>query len=212
MNSPWLDIPNDEYEAHMSAPHVGQRQALDEIFSEAVRRLQPRALLVAGCGAGGNWDAVDPLVTTRVTGVDLNPLYLQELQLRYGTRLPGLETVCADICTLDLHEQTYDLIVAALLFEYIDVRVGLERLSGLLNPDGVLLCVLQHHSQSSTMVSSTPYESLQRLECVMDLVDFGEFQSCARDLGLVVHHDRTIPLPGSKAFRVFELGKIKQDD
>ncbi len=211
-DSPWLGIPHEEYTAHMSAAHIGQRQALDLVFAEALKRLAPRSLLVAGCEAGSGWEHIDPHITTTVTGIDLNPDYLAILHAREGVRLAGLDLYRGDILTMELPGRTYDLVVAALLFEYLDLRLGLERLSGLLNPDGVLLCVLQVHSESSTLVSSTRFENLRRLESVMHLVDLEEFEGCARNVGLVGNHHRTIPLPGGKAFRVLEFVKRKSDN
>ena len=36
MKNPWLDIPLDDYEGHMSSADVGQLQTLNKLFKEVV--------------------------------------------------------------------------------------------------------------------------------------------------------------------------------
>jgi SAM-dependent methyltransferase len=209
MTSPWLAISADEYEAHMSASHVGQRDVLDDIFREMVLLLKPRRLLVAGCGPGGGWQHIDPTHTEVVTGIDLNPEYLRKLQAQHGARLRGLDLICGDITLLDTAHRTYDLIVAALLFEYIDIRKGLKRLSGMLHEQGALLAVLQLPSNSSDAVSETISLNIRQLTGIMKLIDPDEFEAAARSEGLFSNRRTVVPLPGGKAFLVLLLTKAE---
>jgi ubiquinone/menaquinone biosynthesis C-methylase UbiE len=199
--SPWLEISADEYEAHMSEPQVGQRQALDSIMADAMRRLQPHSLLVAGCGPGGGWQHIDPHVTGSVTGVDIHPGYLERIRHTYGQRLAGLRLLCGDILTAELPRAGYDLIIAALLFEYLDVRAGLRRMRDLLKDDGTLLAVLQLQS-TKPAVSQTPYASIRRLSDVMKLVPPETFVQTAAEEGLICQSRHVVALPGEKAFNV----------
>ncbi len=202
MTSPWLAVPADEYESHMAAAHVGQRSALDAIFREILLKLKPRRILMAGCGPGGGWEEIDPATTELVTGVDLNHEYLQVVQQRHGGKLRGLELICGDILSLDLIGRRYDLVVAALLFEYIDVKEGLQRLSDMLDTEGALLVVLQLPSTASAPVSETSFDSIRSLAGIIKLVDPAEFETVARSVGLCSSWNNVVPLPGGKAFFV----------
>lgn len=82
MENPWLDIPLDDYEGHMSSPAVAQLQALNELFAAVLASLRPKSLVVFGCAAGNGFEHIDPCVTERVVGVDINPAYLQALKER----------------------------------------------------------------------------------------------------------------------------------
>ena len=63
--NPWLAIPADEYEAHMSA--VGQSAALRAMFFRVYSERKPRRLAVLGCTTGSDLQ----LVTGDVLRVDL---------------------------------------------------------------------------------------------------------------------------------------------
>jgi cyclopropane fatty-acyl-phospholipid synthase-like methyltransferase len=206
--SPWLDITADEYAAHMSAPQVGQRQVLDDIMAAALQSLRPHTLLVAGCGPGGGWEYIDAEVTRSVTGVDIHPAYLEKIRNDYGQRLVGMELHCGDILTAELPRARYDLIIAALLFEYIDMQQGLSRLREFLSEDGTLLVVLQLQS-ANPAVSETPLTSIRRLSDVMTLVSPENLVKTAAAEGLSCVSRRVVPLPGKKAFLVLFLESRK---
>lgn len=205
--SPWLGVSPEDYEAHMSAPQVRQWQALDGILADALAELQPRTLLIAGCGPGTGWRHIDPGVTPEVMGIDIHAGYLERIRRDHGQRLSGMELIDGDILAVELPRKTYDLAVAALLFEYIDTRRGLRRLRESLHDDGTLLTVLQA-AGTKPAVSETPYESIRRLADVMHLVPPERFLAIAMQEGLVCRTRQVVSLPGEKAFLVFYFNKV----
>lgn len=61
--NPWLSIPLEDYEGHMSSPEVGQLDALAELFGEALEYRRPASVAVLGVADGNGLDRVDPKIT-----------------------------------------------------------------------------------------------------------------------------------------------------
>jgi len=157
---------------------------------------------VLGCSTGNGFEHIDPGVTQRVVGIDINPDYLDILRQRHGPRLPGLELVCADVLPCHLAAGGFDLIHAALFFEYVEPVEVLPRVAGWLRPGGLLSVVLQFPSPVSKMVSETPYTSLKALESIMRLVDPVAFEELTRACGLATARSWRVDLKLGKQFYV----------
>jgi ubiquinone/menaquinone biosynthesis C-methylase UbiE len=197
--NPWLEIPADDYEGHMT--QVGQLQALDRILAEVLAEVRPARLALPGCTTGNGLEHVDSSVTELVLGVDLNPLYLRTLQRRFGA-LHGLHLVLADLRRFSVRPASFDLVHAALLLEYVDPAVALPEMARWLRPGGALSVVLQLPSAESAPVSETPYQSLKALALVMRLVASEELERIATGCGLSEERSWRVPLPRGKAFWV----------
>lgn len=96
MSNPWLAVPLSEYEQHMRSVGIQQSGALSDLFAEAIGFCRPFSIAVLGIAGGNGLDRIDSSVTTRVVGLDLNPLYLEAVRQRYSN-LPGLELHCVDL-------------------------------------------------------------------------------------------------------------------
>jgi SAM-dependent methyltransferase len=83
-DNPWLTIPAADYEGHMGPAGVGQLAPLQDIFARVYRELRPARVAVLGCGTGNGLDAIDPAVTERLVGVDLNPEYIALARRRHA--------------------------------------------------------------------------------------------------------------------------------
>ena len=102
MQNPWLEIPEEDYVAHMSTADVGQRQVAAS-FRTLSGHSAPGDLLAAlGTASGNGFQHIDPRVTRRVTGIDINPTYLGTA----GEPLPlaefQLSLACADLADYSL--------------------------------------------------------------------------------------------------------------
>src|SRR5581483_11213619 len=122
---PWLNIPLDDYEAHMNAHAVGQLRVLSELFAEALASCRPESLAILGIAGGNGLEHVDPSVTRRVVGIDINPDYLDTLRQRHGARL-NLELHCCDLAQQSLMAEPVQLVHAALIFEHAGAGRCLE--------------------------------------------------------------------------------------
>lgn len=92
----WLDVPLDDYEGHMRAAGVGQLDVLRDLFAEALTVCRPASVAILGVAGGNGLDAIDPLSTTRVVGVDINPEYLAATGRRFSF-ISGLDLRCLDL-------------------------------------------------------------------------------------------------------------------
>src|SRR5215831_943277 len=116
MSNPWLSIPLEDYEGHMSSASVGQLTVLAELFKGTLDRCRPESVAVLGVAGGNGLEQIDCKATKRIVGVDINQRYLDEVQRRFGT-LPGLELHCRDLSEPDFNLSTVALVHAALIFE-----------------------------------------------------------------------------------------------
>lgn len=201
-HSPWFDIPAADYEGHMSHRTVGQLQALNDIFAEIVVTFEPRRLAVLGCATGNGFEHLRPEVTRTVIAVDINARYLDVLDDRYRSRLPGLKVLCADATKADIEPGSLDHVHAGLVFEYVKPKLLLKRAASWLGSGGVLSVVLQLPSPASGPVTDTPYDSLKLLEPVMHLVDPTELTALAKGVELFERKSFDVDLVRGKKFRV----------
>ncbi len=199
--NPWIEVAPEDYEAHMTSPAVAQLGVLADILARDLAKLHPRSLLVVGCATGNGLQHVDPAVTPRLTGVDVNPEFLAVARGRYAGRLPGLELVQGDILDPALEPGAFELVHAALIFEHVPWQAALRRVAGWVAPGGILSVELQLPSDQVAAVSPTAIASrYPDIARDMRLIDTDEFASLARQLGLRAQTSERIPLPQGKAF------------
>jgi predicted TPR repeat methyltransferase len=189
----------------MSSPEVGQRHVLDRILREALHDVRPRALLILGCSTGHGLEYVDGSVTSCVTGVDVNRTYLDRLVERFPDPPFALDVRCADLMDARFEPNDFDLVHAALVFEYIEWPRLLPRLAPSLRAGGVLNVVLQRPSPSTPAVTPTRFGSLSSLEALFRFVEPEALVERARGVGLSIEQRHTMALPGSKAFEVLRF-------
>lgn len=207
--NPWLQIPSNEYEEHMSAPGVQQLQVLNEIFRKVLDQFNPRSLCILGCTNGNGFEHLIGRDVETILGVDINYRYLAECRAWFAEELPSMELLCADIDNLELQEKSFNLVHAALIFEYIDIEYALKRISNWLKSGGIFSVVLQLPSESSGPVSETEYESIKKLSTVIKLVDLKEFVSFAEKNGLNEIYSSYVPLQKGKKFFVGYFKKME---
>jgi SAM-dependent methyltransferase len=200
INNPWLQIPSEDYEHHMSAPNVGQLQMLDEIFENVLNEFSPGSIAILGCTAGNGFQHLVNRELERVVGIDINFKYLAECRAWFVQDIINLQLICADLNEIELIGSTFDLIHAALIFEYVNAEKLLEKIFGWLKPDGILSIVLQLSSEKTDPVSETPYQALKQLSSFMHLADVKEFKEKAYAIGFNEEREPEIKTIGGKNF------------
>jgi SAM-dependent methyltransferase len=100
---------------------------------------RPRVLEI-GPGTG---QATRPMVERgwSVTAVELSP----ELARVAVRNLSEVEVIVADFDTWDLPAATFDLVLSATAFHWLDPATRVQRCAGVLRPGGVLAVVSTHH-------------------------------------------------------------------
>ncbi len=200
--NPWLNIPLDDYEGHMSHSAVGQAQMIADQLDGAIARWAPKSLAVIGCAGGNGLERIAAGTVERIVAVDVNPHYIERTRVRYAQRLRGLDVICADVQSESLKYGYVDLTYAALLFEYVDVRSTLKTLKRNSRPHALLTTVLQLPHSSIQAVSPSPYKSLGCLASVMTLVAPETLRHAAVDVGFSTVDALTIELTSGKKFCV----------
>ena len=186
----------------MSSPGVGQIAALSDALAEACTRTRPERLLVVGCATGNGFEHVDPRVTQRVVGLDVNPGYLDIARERFDGICPGLELICADVERHEFDRGSFDLIFAGLILEYVEPGLLLERMGEWVADRGTCCVVIQLAGEHHAPVSETGFESLCALAPVMRLLTPSELERHAARAGLKITDRREIPLPGRRSFHL----------
>ena len=208
MTNPWLKIPAADYEGHMSSSTVAQQSFLAQTFKESLESHDSSAIALLGCATGNGLEHIDKSVTRRVTAIDINPEYLAKLRQCYGVSVPGLEIVETDLETCEIENQTYSLIFAGLIFEYIDPRILLPKINSWLRSDGVMVAVLQLPAKHLKKITDTPYVSLKKLDAIMKFISPHDFKSMAHDAGLKERRAKTATLESGKSFYVGTYNRL----
>lgn len=211
-HEPWLTIPASDYEGHMGAPDVWQLAALGDALAEALARLRPARLLVVGCATGNGLERVDPRVTRRVVGIDVNPAWLEVARRRFDGCCPGLQLVGADVERHEFEGGSFDLIFAGLILEYVKPERLLPRMADWLADGGGIGVVIQLPDDRIGMVSESPYESLRALAPAMRLLTAEELDRRAREAGFEVVGRREIPLPNGKRLYSAYLSRLRRSE
>jgi Methyltransferase domain len=200
MNSgcPWLEIPLDDYEQHMSLESVGQAQMLAVRLALLILRLRPTSIALFGCAGGNGLDRIEPGQVARVVAVDINPQYTEAAAERYAGRFTEFEIMCADVQSPTLHFAPVDLCYAGLLFEYVDLGSTMGTLERSCCTGGTLATLLQLPSER--LVSPSPYRSLDRLADAMRLIAPAELAAAAAVVGFAPDTSEIIRLSSGKSF------------
>ena len=194
MSNPWLSVPLADYEGHMRSAEVQQLDALSELFAEALECCHPASIAVLGIAGGNGLEHVDGALTRRVVGLDVNPLYLEEVGKRYSANLP-LELHCADLAEPLFELEPVHLVHAALVLEHAGVGHCLENALTLVAPGGALSVILQLPSESEHGVGVSPFPSMQKLKSHFSLVDPAWLRAtlARRGFGLLKEARRSLP-------------------
>lgn len=199
-DNPWLTIPLADYEAHMALPQVGQAQLLADLFAAELRARSPASVAVLGC-AGGNCFEHAP-AALRVVGVDVNGDYVAAARARFAHRLPRLELHVADLERTQLELEPVELVFAALVLEYVEPEVVLDRISRWLAPSGTLTTVLQLPGADSPEITPSPFTSLERLAPRLRLLAPERLAQIAARSDLRTLDAHTVTATGGKRFAV----------
>lgn len=197
MSNPWLSIPLRDYEEHMQSAGIRQSGVLSELFAESLAFCSSHSVAVLGIAGGNGLEHIDPQLTNRIVGLDVNPAYLQAVMRRYP-RLPGLELHCVDLAEEVLDLAPVQLVHAALVFEHAGVGRCLENALSLMAPGGALSAVLQLPSQVEEGVTATAFPSIQKLRSHFSFVDPAWLRETLEKRGLRLRHEVQRSLPGGK--------------
>ena len=203
--NPWLDLPLADYEGHMALPAIAQASMIADDLASALGAHRPKSVAVVGCSGGNGFDRIDPAVTTRVVGIDLNRSYVETVRSRYAGRFARLELWVGDLPSDPCPLAPVDLVHAALVLEYVDLEAGLSALRSLTAPGGSVHLLLQVPTPGLPEVSPSPFPSLRTLAPVFRPKSPARVREAAVRLGLVPILSRLRRLPSGKRFAILEF-------
>ncbi len=195
--NPWSLVPAADYERHMGAGGADQLAPLSTLFQEAYLAAQPGRVLVVGCATGNGLEHIAPAVTRRVVGLDVNLQYLGICRQRFFHLGPRLELYCASALAWRAPPGTFDLVHAALVFEYLQPAALVEQIAGWLAPHGTCQVVLQLPGGEGPPAALPVLELIRR---AMKLVPPGELTALMERHGLKPRRSQTVPLRHGKSF------------
>jgi hypothetical protein len=188
--------------------HVAQAQLLTEVFGEVLKEYSPRSIGVIGCAGGNGFEKINPEITRRVVGMDINPDYIAQTRIRFHDRVPTLELHVGDIQTDKTVFSPVDVVFAALVFEYVDVAAALNTIRSMLNLGGVLVSLIQLPSAEASVVTASPYSSIQALAHCMRLVSPAGLRELAVSRGFESGQSRVVESCGGKRFHVHSFRAV----
>ena len=172
--------------------------ALSTIFAKVYAARQPRRVAVLGVATGNGLEHVDLQLTGRVVGVDVNLSYLAVTRQRQRRLGAALELLCNDVERLELDAGRWDLVHAALLLEYVDLRVLVPRVASWLAPRGAFTAVLQ--LPGGVPAADSRYPSVRALAAYTRLVPPAELRTLVEAEGLVERRAFVVPLPTGRRY------------
>ena len=202
--NPWTVVPAPDYERHMGPDGVDQLAPLSAIFQESYLAAQPDRVLLLGCATGNGLEHVNPAVTQSVTGVDVNLQYLGIARQRFMHLGPKLELFHSEAEKFRAPPASFNLVHAALIFEYLHPEVLVRRISEWLAPAGTATVVLQLPGGEGP---PAPSKTMQLIGKAMKLVPPDELTRLFEHYGLERKRARTIPLKYGKSFWVGVFGR-----
>jgi len=200
MHSPWLEIPLEDYEAHMALPSVGQAGMLADQLGQLVGRHAPISVAVMGCAGGNGLNRLESTCVARVVAIDINSDYLAACRNRHANRLGNLECYCADVASPRLQFEPVELIYAALIFEYVDIAATLATMKRNLRPAGTLAVILQVAHSDRAAITPSVYRSLATLTGAFRVVVPADLRALATAAGFDLADSNSIDLPSGKQF------------
>ena len=202
--NPWTVVPAADYEAHMGPAGADQLAPLSQLFQEVYLAAQPDRLLVVGCSTGNGLEHVDPSITKRAVGVDVNLQHLGIARQRFFHLGPTLELYCSEIEKFRQAPASFDLIHASLVLEYMQPDVAVRRFAEWLAPGGVCAVVLQLPGGNAPAPVN---RAMQIISKAMHFVEPAELTRLMEEHGLARRREKQVAVKHGKAFWLGVFGK-----
>jgi SAM-dependent methyltransferase len=202
--NPWTVVQADDYERYMGAEGLDLLAPLSALFGEAYAAAQPDRVLLLGCGTGNGLEHVNPAVTQRIVGVDVNLQHLGIARQRYFHLGPKLELYCAEVEKFRAGAGAFDLVHASLVFEYVFPEVLVRRISEWITDEGTCSVVLRMPGGEKPEPPSKP---LRIIEKATKLVSPDDLVRLFEHYGLPKRRERTVPATGGRSLWTASFGR-----
>jgi 2-polyprenyl-3-methyl-5-hydroxy-6-metoxy-1,4-benzoquinol methylase len=211
MNSnPWLHIPLEDYERHMSHQLVGQSTLLNALTKKYLDEIKPATVVFLGISGGNGLEHIDNKITQHVHGIDINQDYLDTASKRYKHKILSLQLVNLDIAEHSESICKADFIWAALVLEYTGIAKALAFCTNNIRKEGHLVVSIQSNNNKQT-VSPTGIESVKKAGEIFSIIDPEEMLSKAAEKGFRLIGKEDNILPNGKSIITFHFVASDRD-
>jgi hypothetical protein len=205
--NPWLEIPLEDYEGHMSHHMVGQSRLLNSLTKKYLELIKPSTVVFLGIAGGNGLEHIDRQYTKSVIGIDINQEYLDVALKRYNDRIASLQLLNLDIVENPERICHADLIWAALVLEYTGTDKVLDFCENNIRRGGQLVISIQSNNDK-TSVSSTGIESVKKVGTIFSAVDPDALMGKAAEAGYKLIEKEKNELPNGKSIITFQFVRL----
>jgi 2-polyprenyl-3-methyl-5-hydroxy-6-metoxy-1,4-benzoquinol methylase len=202
--NPWLNIPLEDYERHMSHHLVGQSALLNSLTKKYLDETNPETVIFLGIAGGNGLEHIDNNFTKSVYGIDINPDYLDTAFIRYNQAIASLQLVNLDIVQNSGTICKADFIWAALVLEYTGIDKALEFCTNNIRKNGHLVVSIQSNNNKQS-ISPTGIESVKKAGEIFSIVSPEMLLSKASEAGYRLIGKEENVLPNEKSIITFHL-------
>jgi len=202
--NPWLNIPLEDYERHMSHHLVGQSILLNSLTKKYLDETKPETVVFLGIAGGNGLEHIDNNITKSVIGIDINQDYLHTTSIRYKRAIASLQLINLDIVKNSVSICKADLVWAALILEYAGIDKVLEFCTNNIRESGHFVVSIQSNNNKQS-VSPTGIESLNTVEDIYSIVNPDNLLSKAAELGYRLIEKVENGLPNGKSIITFHF-------
>ena len=205
--NPWLDIPLDDYERHMSHNLVGQATLLNSLTKKYLDGVKPETALFLGIAGGNGLEHIENNITKNVYGIDINPGYLDIASARYKQAIPSLQLINLDIVKNSETICRADFVWAALVLEYTGIDNTLAFSANNIRKDGHLVISIQLNNNIQS-VSPTGIETVKKAGEIFSIVNPEELLAKAVEAGFRLMGKEENLLPNGKSIITFHFKSL----
>jgi ubiquinone/menaquinone biosynthesis C-methylase UbiE len=202
--NPWTVVPATDYEVHMGPAGADQLAPLAQLFQEVYLSAQPDRLLLVGCSTGNGLEHVDPSITKRIVGVDVNLQHLGIARQRFFHLGPTLELYCSEVEKFRQPAGSFDMIHAGLVLEYVQPEVAVRRFAEWLAPGGTCSVILQLPGGNAPEPAN---RAMQIISKAMHFVEPAELDRLFAEHGFTKRREKRVPVKYGKSFWLGVFGK-----
>ncbi|MDQ2088032.1 class I SAM-dependent methyltransferase [Herbivorax sp. ANBcel31] len=203
MTNPFLEIPLDIYEKHMSLDSVYQLQTLNKIMCEQLKCYDILTPMILGVAGGNGLEHIDTNKIDIVYGVDINSKFLKTCRQRYSYLGRHFKEICLDLTELSVCLPKVDLIIANLFIEYIGCKAFVYHMQKICPK---YISVVIQLNLGDEFVSDSPYiNAFEKVEKVHHQIDKTELIESLDKINYSCILDKKYPLPNRKIFQRFDF-------
>lgn len=206
MRNPFLNIPLDVYEKHMSLDTVQQLPILNNIMKKQLNNYEVNSVMILGIAGGNGLEHIKIEKIDIVYGVDINEKYLEACRQRYSDLNGHFETICVDLTNKDAKIPKAKLVIANLFVEYIGYDTFTLHMK-VMSPQFISV-IIQINDQEG-FVSESPYNhAFDRVSEVHHQMEETELCNSLSEIGYSKLYREDIPLPNGKKFIQVDFTKV----